>query len=293
MTSCLCCLCVAGFVWLVGVAPLFAGTFVCPGPGGSDLLTDLPGPGCRPIEADRRGKPSASPTVPGPSLEPPPGEPARPAVPPAKAPAAGSFNATSRAVPVLLVMNPPPGLKEQSPTKPNRGDIAVVELSVSHLPNGAGPEVSSDSHFFGTAEAALRTAVYAAAKAVDYDVRFLRVRLSLPTSIIYRGASIDGPSPGAVWAVAVASAILGDPIRSDICMSGTINMNFEVGPVSGLEDKINGCRALRYRELILPAGQSSFNLTVKGMQHGIKVTEVKTLAEAYLAATGQPLRPAQ
>jgi ATP-dependent Lon protease len=101
---------------------------------------------------------------------------------------------------------------------------------------------------------------------------------------------MEGPSAGAIMAVAVASALLGDAIRSDICMSGTIRGDLTVGPVGGLSDKIAGCRRGNYRELIVPYGQTSMDLALKGMSTEIKLTEVNTLAEAYEAATGQALR---
>jgi predicted S18 family serine protease len=94
--------------------------------------------------------------------------------------------------------------------------------------------------------------------------------------------------------VAVASVILGDELRQDLCFSGTINEDLSIGPVEGLEQKIDGCRLLRrFRELMVPAGQKTFALVERGMAQSIVVTEVSTLAEAYEIATGQPLRPAQ
>jgi len=69
-------------------------------------------------------------------------------------------------------------------------------------------------------------------------------------------------------------------------------LNFEVGPVGGLEDKINGCRQMKYQELIVPAGQRTMDLALKGMGYDMKITEVRALADAYQVATGQPLRSA-
>ena len=100
-------------------------------------------------------------------------------------------------------------------------------------------------------------------------------------------------SAGAAWAVAVAAALLGDPVRTDVCISGTIDTNLVVGPVGGLEHKIEGCHMMRnIREMLLPAGQNTFAITDKGMARSIKVTEVGTLAEAYEIMTGRPLRSA-
>ena len=139
-------------------------------------------------------------------------------------------------------------------------------------------------------DVSLRMAVSAAAKAVGYDPRFLRVRLSVRTSILQSGLYIDGPSAGVVLAVGVASALLGDPIRPDVCMSGTITENLDVGPVGGLEEKIKGCRQSHYREMVVPFAQTSMDLALKGKGSDIRITEVSTFDAAYQAATGQSLR---
>jgi len=135
----------------------------------------------------------------------------------------------------------------------------------------------------------LHNAVQAASYAVGYDVRFLRVQL-IGRTMAGVAIQMEGPSAGAIMAVAVASALLGDSIRSDICMSGTIKGDLTVGRVGGLSDKIAGCRQGHYRELIIPYGQTSMDLALKSMSTEIKITEVNTFGEAYEAATGQALR---
>jgi predicted S18 family serine protease len=77
-------------------------------------------------------------------------------------------------------------------------------------------------------------------------------------------------------------------------MSGTMGLDLKVGPVGGLEHKIDGCHMLRnFRELLLPAGQSTFAIKDKGLSRSIKVTEVSTLDEAYQIATGRDIRAFQ
>jgi len=282
---------------LLDRTPAEAGTWVCPGPHQTELFTDSDGPGCRqlegegsvqiyrglsqaPVEASPLANPSISmlPTAPG------PGEPTSRSSHP--------FPEARLQVPVLLI---PHSVKGQAGYLPNPWDSALVHLDVSHIPAGAGPDISSDHHFKGSSVSAFETAVLAAAKAVGYDPKYIRARLYVPRAPIldrFAGFSLDGPSAGITWAVAVASAILGDPLRPDVCLSGTINLRLEVGPVGGLEDKIKACRQIKYRQLIFPVGQGSMDMTLQGRSYEIALTEVRTLAEAYEAATGQPLRPA-
>ena len=200
------------------------------------------------------------------------------------------FPATSLRVPVLMINQYSAKPDQPMAYAANSGEIVLTDMAVSYVSGGTGPEVVTDSHFGGHLDVSLRTAVAAAAKSVGYDPRFLRVRLSVRTSILQNGLYIDGPSAGAILAVGVASALLGDPIRPDVCMSGTINENQEVGSVGGLEEKIKGCRQLHYREMVVPFGQTSMDLALKGMEGGIKITEVSTLGAAYQTATGQSIR---
>jgi len=206
------------------------------------------------------------------------------------------FTSASRTVPALSYHDLSPRMREKGWNIPNKGDIQLLQVDVSYVPAGDGPHLATDHHFMNGARQALSVAVMAAAKATRYDPRFLDVRLTIPmvAGSFHRGARVDGPSAGAVWAVAVVSAILGDEVRQDLCFSGTINMNLTVGPVGALEDKIEGCHLLpQFQELVVPAGQQTFALADKGMGRSINVTEVSTLAEAYEVATGQFLRFAQ
>ena len=197
-----------------------------------------------------------------------------------------AFEDASRRIPILLVSQMAPNTLGMYTANP--GALFMADIVVSHEPTGKG-QITSDGPYGQSVLVSLHSSVQAVGSAVGYDVRFLSVRLigrTMPGVALH----MEGPSAGAIMAVAVASALLGDAIRSDICMSGTIRGDLTVGPVGGLSDKIAGCRRGNYRELILPYGQTSMDLALKGMSTEIKLTEVNTLAEAYEAATGQALR---
>jgi len=273
-----------------------SGLFRCKQADGTVKFSDHGGPGCR--KGDYQGdvqhvEREPSPDVPAAVA---PQVPDALSLPSARAgPTRSSqpFPAATRSIPSLAVNDLPPQLKAKGWSIPNKGDITIVQLAVSHLSAGNGPKFSSDHHFRGEARTALETAAYAAAKAVQYDPKYLNVELTLPVGFsAMLGVQVDGPSAGLAWTVAISSAILGDPLRSDVCLSGTMGLDLNVGPVGGLEYKIEGCHMLRdFRELLLPAGQNTFTIKDKGMSRSIKVTEVATLAEAYQIATGRELRP--
>lgn len=272
--------------------------FRCKQADGSIKFSDQGGPGCRKGDykadvqhVEREPSPDAPAAV----------EPRLPDANPLPSSRAGPqrsvqpFPSATRSVPSLAVHDLPPQFKARGMSIPNKGDITIVQLAVSHLPAGNGPKFSADFHFQGEAKLALDTAAYAAAKAVLYDPRYLTVELTLPIGFsALQGVRVDGPSAGVAWTVAIVSAMLGDPLRSDLCLSGTMGLDLKVGPVGGLEHKIEGCHMMReFRELLLPAGQNTFTITDKGLSRSIKVTEVATLAEAYQIATGRELRPFQ
>jgi len=270
--------------------------FRCKQADGSIKFSDHGGPGCRKgdYKADiQRVGPESSTDLPPPASSSPPdgSQPSAPRAGPKKS--SQPFPPATRSIPSLAVSDLPPELKAKGMSLPNKGDITLVQLAVSHLPAGDGPRFSSDAHFRGEARAALHTAAYAAASAVQYDPRYLKVELTLPVGFsALQGVQVDGPSAGVAWTVAIVSAMLGDPLRSDVCLSGTMGPDLKVGPVGGLEHKIEGCHMMRnFRELLLPAGQSTFTIKDKGTSRAIKVTEIETLAEAYQIATGRELRP--
>jgi len=272
--------------------------FRCTQPDGSIKFSDHGGPGCRrgEFKADvqrlDREPPPAPPTAP--ALDKPT---VPPVAPPRVAPKKSSqqFAAATRSIPSLAVSDLPPELKAKGISIPNKGDITLVQLAVSHLPAGDGPKFSADAHFRGEARTALDMAAYAAARAIQYDPKYLKVELTLPVGFsALQGVQVDGPSAGVAWTVAIVSAMLGDPLRSDVCLSGTMGLDLKVGPVGGLEHKIEGCHMMRnFRELLLPAGQNTFAVADKGTSRSIKVTEIATLAEAYQIVTGHELRAFQ
>ncbi len=177
---------------------------------------------------------------------------------------------------------------------PSRGNAALVNIRVRHAADGAR-FMGIDRHFGRDMGYILQTAVAAAAKALNYDPGHISVSLSLPVNKTYEQfffgrIRVSGGSAGIAYAVAVASGILGDELRPGVCLTGGINLDLRVVPVAAIEDKLEGCRQLRYREMIIPAGQKTLDVSDKAFDVGIKIIEVSSLAEAYAVATSQELR---
>ncbi len=291
-------ICGVTLVGLFAQSPAVAQMWKCTAPDGGVTYQDGGGHGCREVtklpDLQSTGQLNLPGTVDGPTTQ---WEeiPVRPRVK-KSGPVLSTrpFVPASRVVPSLSYHDVHPAWKARGWSMPNKGDLAMVQIDVDYWPAGNGPYLDTDQHFKGTASQAFGRALLAAAKAVQYDARFIRARLSMPVGTIFHtNLRTDGPSAGVAWAVAIAAGLLGDAIRPDVCLSGTMDTNFVVGPVGGLEHKVEGCHLLpQFHELLVPAGQRTLTLTDKGMGYGIKVTEVATLSDAYEIATGQPLRPA-
>lgn len=265
----------------LGFSSVWAETCVCSRPGRADLYTDREYPGCRqlgeaktysPLEISPTPRPqhvTPVPSVPRASLSYSPPQPShRKSVP---------FSDVTLSLPLLSVGQDKAG----SITGSWRG--LVTQLSVGYRADGRGPEILGDSNLMLGSALSFQTAVAVATKAVGYDPRYLTVRILVPTRL-------DGPSAGGIFAVGVAAALLGDSIRPDICMSGTIELDEEIQAVGRLVDKMNGCRELRKTTMIVPDALDNSHLSFSGAERSIQVIEVHTLAEAYSAATGQALR---
>lgn len=257
----------------------WAETWICSRPGQSDLYTDHSGPGCRQLNEAKTYSPlTISPSLLSPQsvIGPPPGAANPPLQLYGEKPL--PFSEVSLPLPLLSIGQDKVG----SITGSWSGFVA--KLTVGYKADGKGPEILGDSNLLPVSFYSFHTAVGVATRAVGYDPRYLSVRILVPTRL-------DGPSAGGIFAVGIAAALLGDPIRQDICMSGTIEPDAEIHPVGRLVDKMNACRDLRKTTMIVPDGLDNSHLNFTGAVRSIQVIEVHTLSEAYSAATGQILRP--
>ncbi len=112
------------------------------------------------------------------------------------------------------------------------------------------------------------------------------------------GGRIDGPSAGSYMTVGILAALLGQPLREDVAMTGTINPDGTVGPVGGIPHKIQGAAERGVTLVLIPAGQRydydqnkgrAVDVYDVGERLGVQVREVSTVFEAYEILTGTRL----
>ncbi len=112
------------------------------------------------------------------------------------------------------------------------------------------------------------------------------------------GGRIDGPSAGGITTVATMAALLGDKVRDDVTMTGTINPDGTIGPVGGIPQKLEGAHKAGKKLVLIPAGQrydydenlkKKVDVIDKGKKLGMTVKEVGDVFQAYQIFTGKPL----
>ena len=143
-----------------------------------------------------------------------------------------------------------------------------------------------------TWQSAAWTSTTAAALMLGVDLSSYQI--SFDTSI----EAIDGPSASGLMTVAVLADILGDDVRQDAAMTGTINPDGTIGPVGGVPQKIQGAAAAGKKMVVVPeANRTDEDLKSKknvdvvqwGRNLGVDVRLVSTVYEAYQLMTGKEL----
>jgi uncharacterized protein len=109
---------------------------------------------------------------------------------------------------------------------------------------------------------------------------------------------IDGPSAGALMTIATVAAFMGDELKSDVTMTGTINPDYTIGPVGGIPQKLEGAAAAGKKTVLVPLGErydydlksnQMIDLVERGTELGLTVKEVGDVYEAYPYFTGKQI----
>lgn len=89
------------------------------------------------------------------------------------------------------------------------------------------------------------------------------------------GALVDGPSAGLAMAVAMRSAISGEPVASDAAMTGEISVTGAVLSVGGVRAKVRAAARAHLRRVLVP-----WDNRAEAGEGDIEIIPVRTLAEA-------------
>ena len=105
----------------------------------------------------------------------------------------------------------------------------------------------------------------------------------------------DGPSAGITMATALASVLIGCPVRRDLAMTGEITLRGRVLPIGGLKEKLLAAHRAGIKTVLIPKDNvRDLDLLPPHVRDELEIIPVETmdqvLAEALVDSCGQPKR---
>ena len=160
------------------------------------------------------------------------------------------------------------------------GDVLFIEAVL--MPGGSGKLTLTGqlgSVMQESAHAAL-SHVRQQAHALNISPEFLSkqdLHVHVPAGAIPK----DGPSAGVTMATAIVSAARGEPVRSDVAMTGEITLSGLVLPIGGVREKALAARRLGIKTMILPQmNEVDLAELPEEVRKDMKFVPVRTLEEA-------------
>lgn len=123
---------------------------------------------------------------------------------------------------------------------------------------------------------------------------------------------IGGPSAGSAISILTISLIKDVPLNDEVAITGTINSGGVIGPVGGIEAKIDAAERVGMKKVLIPIGEyfdtnqtvhnesigneinqslnEIINLSSAGKEFKIEIKEIATLDEALFEFTGKAFR---
>ena len=157
-------------------------------------------------------------------------------------------------------------LRAEAVARPGHGELRVTGVvAQEEVSDGRGHCLRRSGTARDSAEAA-RTALSGMGVPVErYDIH-----VNFPG-----GALVDGPSAGLAMAVAMRSAIAGEPVAPDAAMTGEISVTGAVLSVGGVRAKVRAAARAGLRRVLIPWDDRD-----EAGEGGIEVIPVRTLQEA-------------
>jgi len=144
-----------------------------------------------------------------------------------------------------------PGVAVGLAWTPVGGDVLFVEAS--RMPGGSQLTITGQLGDVMKESARIALSWFRAnASRYGVDTSFYKdaeLHIHVPAGAIPK----DGPSAGVTMVTALASALSGRPVKSNLAMTGEITLSGRVLPVGGIKEKVLAAKRLGIRELILPA----------------------------------------
>ena len=129
------------------------------------------------------------------------------------------------------------------------------------------------------------------AKSLGIDEDFLEkndLHIHVPAAAIPK----DGPSAGITMATALASALIGCPVRRDLAMTGEITLRGHVLPIGGLKEKLLAAHRAGLKTVLIPKENvRDLELLPEHVRTDMKLVPVESMDEVLDRALIQECRP--
>lgn len=92
----------------------------------------------------------------------------------------------------------------------------------------------------------------------------------------------DGPSAGVTIATAILSALLKQPVKNDIAMTGEITLRGRVLPIGGLKEKLLAANRMGVKKVLIPfENERDLDDIEDIIKRPLKIISVKNIKEVF------------
>jgi ATP-dependent Lon protease len=142
-------------------------------------------------------------------------------------------------------------------------------------------------------ESATAAVSYIRTRAADLGIEpdfqeHLDLHIHVPAAAIPK----DGPSAGITMATAMASALIGCPVRRDLAMTGEITLRGRVLPIGGLKDKLLAAHRAGLNTILIPwENVRDLELVPEKVREELEIIPVRTMDQVLDLALVGDCRP--
>jgi ATP-dependent Lon protease len=171
-----------------------------------------------------------------------------------------------------------PGVATGLAWTPSGGEILFIEAT--QMP-GKGNIVLTGNMKNVMQESATTAVSFVRSKArlLHLDPEWLK-EIDLHLHVPRHGVPRDGPSAGVTMFVALASLLLGCPVRSDVAMTGEISLRGRVMAVGGIKEKLLAAHRAGIRQVLIPErNRRDLEDIPQDVKDEVKVTLISAMEE--------------
>jgi len=170
------------------------------------------------------------------------------------------------------------------------GDVIFIEATTMA---GKGELILTGQLGDVMRESAQAAVSYIRAHAADWPIDpDFNEKLDLHIHVPAAATPKDGPSAGITMATAMASALMGCPVRKDVAMTGEITLRGHVLPIGGLKEKLLAAHRAGIKTVLIPKENvRDLDLLPPHVRDEIEIVPVQSMDEVLERALINPCRP--